>query len=1007
MCPVSSLRFMFPDASELEDVRTESDVEHKVLWPLLTFAYPSGFALAAPDVVTKLSIRRLEIGKGTSRKLFYPDYIVVMAGLPVLVIEAKSPTEDVGQGLNEARLYGNELNSLFPESINPCFRVISCNGVELLSCPIDTAEPDVRLGYADLVPAHLGFARLVERCGRSALQERADTLRSRLRKSNYQRPLAEIGGPSFQDEELPQNTFGATIAGDYGHIFNPKTREDRANIVRHAYVSSSRRQRYIEPIDRLIRSAVTPPAAGIPMLEDTGQPKEIAAALRDRKNLENQVLLLVGSVGAGKSTFVDYVSVVGLPKDLRERTLWLRVNLNEAPLSPALAYGWVAQSLVAEMRLQSPATDFDHIDTLQKVFAPELNTLKKGALAVLEPTSVDYRTRLADRLMALQADNLSMAKAMARYLCGGPGRLLVIVLDNCDKRNRDEQLTMFQVAQWVQNEFRSLVVLPIRDVTFELHRNEPPLDTVLKQLVFRIEPPLFAEVLQARVRLALEAMRAASDSANTFSYLLPNGMRVTYPAADQGLYLASMLRSLYAHDRFVRQVISGVAGRDVRRALEMFLDFCTSGHIGEDEIYKIRFFEGRYVLPPSIVSRVLLRSQRRYYDGNKSYLKNLVQCFPDDALPDHFVRLSILHWLDKHQRAKGPAGAIGFHRATALIVDLVQLGHDAARVRSELLYLLRERCIVAEHLRAELLTDQDLIRITASGVVHLQMMANADYLAACAEDTSMSDTTLVHRVVERMTTPRSQLSRTTTARTANEFVAYLKERASERLAKPGIYLADNMMTELNTLGEAEAAIAAEEIEVSSRLFVGGIPFDAVEDDVRRVFTEARLAVRDIGMPRDSESPNNRGYAFVEMVDGRTAMAALDAVGSLIMNGRPLRIAEAYGEAQTARRHGVAKLSERLFVGSLSFAMDETGVRQLFRAHDLEPADITVVRDKNSGQSRGFAFVTLTSVEEAARAIGALHDTLVGGRRIVVRPANPRGESGRRVSGESRNRSATQ
>src|SRR5262249_4491355 len=157
---------------------------------------------------------------------------------------------------------------------------------------------------------------------------------------------------------------------------------------------------------------------------------------------------------------------------------------------------------------------------------------------------------------------------------------------------------------------------------------------------------------------------------------LPNGMRVTYPAADQAMYLASILRSLYAHDRFVRHVITGVAGRDVRRALEMFIDFCTSGHIAEDEIYRIRFLESQYVLPWSVGAGVVLTSHRRYYDGDKSYLKNLLQCAPDDALPDHFVRLSILHWLDKHQRLKGPAGVIGFHRASVLISDLVQLGHD-------------------------------------------------------------------------------------------------------------------------------------------------------------------------------------------------------------------------------------------------------------------------------------------------------------------------------------------
>ena len=139
-------------------------------------------------------------------------------------------------------------------------------------------------------------------------------------------------------------------------------------------------------------------------------------------------------------------------------------------------------------------------------------------------------------------------------------------------------------------------------------------------------------------------------------------MRVTYPAEDQALYLASILRSLYAHDRFVRQVMTGLAGSDVRKALELFLDFCMSGHIGEDEIYKIRFFEGNYALPLSVVARVLLRMHRRFYDGKHAYLKNIVQCEPSDALPDHFVRLTILHWLERRLRVEGPAGIEGFHR---------------------------------------------------------------------------------------------------------------------------------------------------------------------------------------------------------------------------------------------------------------------------------------------------------------------------------------------------------
>ena len=130
-----------------------------------------------------------------------------------------------------------------------------------------------------------------------------------------------------------------------------------------------------------------------------------------------------------------------------------------------------------------------------------------------------------------------------------------------------------------------------------------------------------------------------------------------------------------------------------------------------------------------------------------------------------------------------------------------------------------------------------------------------------------------------------------------------------------------------------------------------------------------------------------------MESSRATVAALDAAGSLVLKGRQLRIAEAYEDPQAGRRQAVARLSERVFVGNLPFSMDEAGVRQVFRAHELEPAEIFIARDKKTGEGRGFSFVTMSSIDDAGRAIGALNEALVGGRRLVVRPANPRPEKG--------------
>jgi hypothetical protein len=330
-------------------------------------------------------VRRLEIGKGTSRKLYFPDYLVVLAGMPVLVIEAKAPGEDLDEALAEARLYGNEVNALFPSGVNPCGRVLASDGRHIVSSPIVTASQDIRLAYDEVSAASISFARLTDVCQKDALQHHADAIRRKFRPSKFMRAVNQIGGPAFQNEELPSNTFGATISGDYGHLFNPRTKEDRERVARHAYIASVRRQRYIEPIDRLIRGAVSPTTNSLRAFEDTSKPLELTRPLSERRKLENQTVLLIGSVGSGKSTFMDYVSMVALPEELRKRTVWVRINLNEAPLAPSVAYSWLADAIIDELRQQPPVQDVYDLKVLEKIFTPEIMHCVRDPLLFLTP----------------------------------------------------------------------------------------------------------------------------------------------------------------------------------------------------------------------------------------------------------------------------------------------------------------------------------------------------------------------------------------------------------------------------------------------------------------------------------------------------------------------------------------------------------------------------------------------------------------------------------------------
>jgi RNA recognition motif-containing protein len=84
------------------------------------------------------------------------------------------------------------------------------------------------------------------------------------------------------------------------------------------------------------------------------------------------------------------------------------------------------------------------------------------------------------------------------------------------------------------------------------------------------------------------------------------------------------------------------------------------------------------------------------------------------------------------------------------------------------------------------------------------------------------------------------------------------------------------------------------------------------------------------------------------------------------------------------------MSQKLFIGGLSFSTSTDRLRQFFAGVEgVESA--TVVTDRGTGQSRGFGFVEMTNAEAAQTAMRDLNGQELDGRRLRIELANPSGE----------------
>lgn len=725
---------------------TESDVEQKFISRLLIEPLPFGLGYSEYDFVTKNSIRKLSVDKGKSQKLYYPDYAVICDGLPLIIIEAKAPGEDLDEALREARLYASEINSTYQRNINPCERVIATDGIHLIASFWDQADPHIRIRRDQFHPTGVEFAKFLEFASKTRIKSRAAELLRKVRTTaRYFKPVHMLGGKSISNETIGDNSFGTNVSIEYKYLFNPESAADREAVIYNAYVSSKRKQAHVAPIDKLIRTALPRQLVDAKLIDDSGDASAVFESVQKHGGARSEICLLIGSVGSGKSTFTDFLKLDALPTTVAQSTEWVNINLNKAPLTRSLIYDWVVKEIIKGVEVNHLDLDFSDLEMIKKVYSKELSLLEKGRASLYPKDSDRYRDIIFDEISTLQKDIIATLAGIINLVHKGANKLLVIVLDNCDKRNRDDQLLMFEVASWLKSTFPCMVFLPLRDTTYDQYRNEPPLDTVIKDLVFRIDPPLLEKVIYARLNYALREIGGQSDK---FVFHLSNSMKVECARFEVAVYLKAIIASLF-QDQLFKRIITGLAGRNIRKGLEILLDFCKSGHISSEEIVKIRTTVGEYRIPNHVIAKILLKGKRKYYGDGESNIKNLFSSDDDDDLPDPFVRISILQWLKNRWRDIGPNRILGFHQTSLLVGDLQKAGHVEQRIMKELGALVSAGCIFSEN-QTSVLDGRDLISIAPSGQIHLDLLRNVNYLSAISEDVLFRENQVAKQISENI-----------------------------------------------------------------------------------------------------------------------------------------------------------------------------------------------------------------------------------------------------------------
>lgn len=729
----------------VQDLFTESDVEQKIIYPLLTkiLGYNDS------EIKTKTYLAPTEIDKGAGKKIgYYPDYLIYIAGIPVLVIEAKKPSESEDTGYREGRLYANEINKNYNTGVNPVGSIISTNGITISFGKVDS-EAEINKGsVCDLLHGTELLEDLKKCAARNILYSTAMQIRNRILSPKKFKPFDALGR-SISKNEIKTNSFAIDLIPVLKRYFNPEVTSSPDDILINGYCNSDEKTQYEKTIDALLEHGVSE-YDSLSHIKTSGYSASnfdlaVHNICKTAYINPDPMLLIVGGVGSGKTMFLHRYVKFCLSEEIRNKTEWVIINANEAPVSESLEK-WICTCINDNFIHNYFGKRYLDYELQIQIFKNKIEELEFGSFKRLKEINLsEYEIKLSEKLSQWMEDSEILCNAIINYIKNDKMKYVIIAIDNVDKLDVSRQLSIFETIQWFRSKNKCFTIMSLRGETYDTYKNKPPLDTIIKSFAFRINPPRFTNVAEKRIKLAIEYIK--NDLSKEMTYTLENGIRVQYPARKIEMYLSNLYSAIFHPRKKVRIVLEALSGKNIRNGLEMFTTILSSGYIDENKILSTTEGGGVDAFPEWLVIRILMKTKYKYYTEEHGYLVNIFSTNPDSKAPNIFTIPEVLKYLSLNRKKIVALGNPGFIPVSEIISYMDLLGITEEDILWSLNHVIKKGLIVNDSQNDTVISNKCSVSITASGHFHISFFPKREeYISNVAFDTYISSEDIANRI---------------------------------------------------------------------------------------------------------------------------------------------------------------------------------------------------------------------------------------------------------------------
>lgn len=178
--------------------------------------------------------------------------------------------------------------------------------------------------------------------------------------------------------------------------------------------------------------------------------------------------------------------------------------------------------------------------------------------------------------------------------------------------------------------------------------------------------------------------------------------------------------------------------KDVRRALGMFGDIIVSPHIPTGPITST-VLSGEKRIKEHQIIRALMRGRQKYYSGRSLYIYNVLFADTEWSRPSNLLIPDILDYLLRNRKSKIDFTQEGYATIGTVVKKMSLLGYDETDTSRAINTVTKWGLIEPESLIAESLSEEDAVRLHASGFIHMRFFLDrAEYLLGLSTNLQFS-----------------------------------------------------------------------------------------------------------------------------------------------------------------------------------------------------------------------------------------------------------------------------